>query len=123
MERRQFKQETVKGGGINSFRIYCNEGEILGYLKGADFPSEKSKEDRGELFILTVEEDHRRKGIGTQLILEAIGAIKKAGCKTVKATCPNKAGRALLAKIEASGKIKKLRQAKETTTSEYLILK
>ena len=92
---------------------------IIGYVRDRDFPGEKKKTTRGEVFILQVNE--KGKGIGTSIMLDALRLMKENGTKTVKFTSPSKEGKPFNDTLIRKGYIKLLKVSDRTGTSEYEI--
>lgn len=118
----------VEGAGENSFEIATkdykssggtNGSTIIGFVKNTDFPGEKKKETRGEVFILQVND--KGKGIGTSLMLDALRLMKENGSNTVKFTVPSKEGKPFNESLVGKGYIKLLKVSDRTGTSEYSI--
>lgn len=120
--------DVVEGAGSDSFEISTKnykdtegtEGAtIIGYVKDRDFPGEKKKETRGEIFILQVNE--KGKGTGTSLMLDALRLMKENGTETVKFTVPSKEGKPFNETLVNKGYIELIKVSERTGTSEYKI--
>ena len=119
---------VVEGAGPDSFEIATKDykategaegSTIIGFVKNKDFPGEKKKETRGEIFILQVGD--KGKGTGTSLMLDALRLMKENGTKTVKFTVPSKEGKPFNESLVRKGYINLLKVSDRTGTSEYEI--
>ena len=119
---------VVEGAGPDSFEIATKDykategvegSTIIGFVKDRDFPGEKKKETRGEVFILEVND--KGKGTGTSLMLDALRLMKENGTKTVKFTVPSKEGKPFNESLVRKGYINLLKVSDRTGTSEYEI--
>jgi hypothetical protein len=113
-------KEIKLPNGASSFEISSEGGNILGTVKGSDFPGEKMSDERGEVFILNVKE--KRKGYGKDLMLEALYLMRMNDVSKVKFTVPSKEGKPFNDALERQGYISKIREDERTGTAEYEIL-
>ena len=92
------------GGEREGFEV-ANKGggKIIGRLRDADFPGQKSKESRGELFFAEVPSHLRRKGVASALIKDAMRLMAANGAETVKLTVPSKMGRPMIEALQKRG--------------------
>ncbi|KKL08374.1 hypothetical protein LCGC14_2576500, partial [marine sediment metagenome] len=117
------KIEFGFAGIREGFQITTPKGaRASGYLSGADFPGQKAKQTRGELFYVEVPEKDRRQGIGTSLVLDALRVMIESGTKTVNMDATTKEGQALIDYLIDAGYISGPIQESETGKAEYDIV-
>lgn len=103
------------------FLISTPEGaSAKGYLFNADFPNQRSKPTRGELFYIEVPERLRRRGIGTSLALDALRQMLANGATTVNMDVTTNEGLALIESLIRNGYIEGPIQESDTK-AEYNI--
>ena len=101
----------VGGPGTDTFRIRGEGGgEVLGYVRNADFPGEYGSPTRGELFFVEAG-DVKRQGRGTALARDALDLMIEQGAETVNVFPTTDAGRSLVARLEREGDISFIREA------------
>ena len=111
------------GGMEEGFKIQDPSGATaIGYTSNADFPNYRSSPTRGELFFVTVPEEHRRKGIGLSLSIQAIQLMKSKGCKTVNMSPTSVGGSAIINALKQKGLISDPIRTSPTGKKEYQIL-
>lgn len=116
-----FSTKLGIAGMSNTFEIKSKYGKATGYFKDSDFPNERSKEDRAEVFYVEVSPAYQKRGKGLDLMKEALKLVKSKGAKTVNMNGTTKAGRALIASAVRNNLLKQLRTS-ETGKTEFKIL-
>ena len=108
-------------GQKNCFRISKEYGYITGYVKDQDFPNEKFKEDRGEIWYVEVFPEYKNEGKGKELFIEALDLIKSHGSKTVNISIVSEEGEKLVESILRDGYISGPIKTSETGKAEYTL--
>jgi hypothetical protein len=90
-------------------------------LANADFPNQKQKATRGEIFYVEVPESWRRFGWGTSLVLDALRKMREEGAETVNMDATTPEGQALIDSLLEKGYIEGPIQESETGKAEYKI--
>lgn len=110
-------------GDKDAFQIKHKDGAaVSGYYQNQDFPGEKTKSDRGEVFLVQVNKGNRFKGIGYNLTEDAINIISANGGKTVNLSATSEGGRAIIKKLIANNIISGPIKTSETGKAEYNII-
>jgi hypothetical protein len=128
----EYKKPEYATGNVNTqlnygnmkdaFRISNESGsEITGYIKNQDFPGEKSKQSRGELFLTSVAENERMKGLGQSLNEDAIRLMWENGTKTVNLHATSPGGRKIVKNLIDKGFISDAINASSSGKTEHII--
>jgi len=105
-----------------AFQAVGEGGErVTGYVGGQDIGKKPSEATRGELYYIEVPKSAQRKGVGLELATKAIEHMKASGAKTVNISPTSDGGRALIAKLVATGVISEAITTTESGKAEYTI--
>jgi len=125
-----FQYELSEGASIqwgyagdpNNFNIvYANGSRVTGIIS-TDFPNDKISETRGEIWYAEVPKGLQKKGIGFEIVQDALNILRSKGMRTVNLSSVSGGGRALIEKLVREKEIgKKLRES-TTGKAEYILL-
>ena len=94
----------------------------LTFMLGQDFPGERSKKTRGEIWYIEVPESQRKKGVGLIMCQNALSEMKKNGMKTVVMSPVSKEGRMLMISLIHNGDISRPIKQSVSGKMEFKIL-
>ena len=94
----------------------------LTFMLGQDFPGERSKKTRGEIWYIEVPESQRKKGVGLIMCQRALTEMKKKGMKTVVISPVSKEGRMLVISLVHNGDVSQPIKQSASGKMEFKIL-
>jgi len=104
------------------FKITGPYGETaIGYAYNADFPNDIGSPSRGELFLVNVPEEVRRKGAGKAISIEALKLMTSHGAETVVMHATSVGGQRIIDSLIMDGYISEPIRASSTGKKEYRI--
>jgi len=110
----------ISDGLDNAFEIKYGESYLLGFHSECDFPKEKSKKTRGEIYSVKAEE--KRKGIGTNLCINALKIMKDHDSTTVVMNAVTYEGKELIKSLIRNGYISQPIKTSDTGKMEFIIM-
>lgn len=110
----------LSDGLDNAFELKHGESYLIGFQSGRDLPNEASKKTRGEIYSVKV--DQKRKGIGTNLCINALKIMKEYGSTTVVMNAVSYEGKELIESLIRKGYISPPIKTSNTGKMEFIIM-